>query len=98
MNNLQALYNADGGIHYIKYNQVFSAVDRVYTDCGYNNANTDTILVFLGIDESEGQGSEGQAYWALDLTPKGVHQAEYTQLIAGKKKKLNFVEYILTEE
>ncbi|KAG2209695.1 hypothetical protein INT47_001841 [Mucor saturninus] len=83
LNKLQALYNTEGGIHYIKYNQVFSAVDRVYTDCGFNNANTDTILVFLGIDESEGQGAEGQAYWALDLTPTGVHQAEYTQLIAG---------------
>lgn len=84
MNNLKALYNKEGDIHYIKYNQVCSAVDRVYTDCGFNKANTDTILVFLGIDETEGEGADGQAYWALDLTPKGPHQAEYSQLIAGK--------------
>lgn len=78
-NNLQALYNSEGELHYVKYSQVSSIVDRIYTDKDVNKNNSDIILVFLGIYESQ----EGQPYWALDLTPKGELKAEYDQLIQG---------------
>lgn len=88
LNGLKALYDTKGNIHYIKYDQVASIVDRVFTEQdGFNKSNTDTILVFMGIDEREGEGTDGQAYWALDLTPKGKNEAEYTKLIQGLKKK-----------
>lgn len=81
LNKLKALYNEDGDIHYVKYDQVASIVNHVFTTDGFNKTNTDTILVFMGIDERE--GADGQAYWALDVTPKGRNEAEYMKLIQG---------------
>lgn len=65
----------------IKYNQVSSIVDRVYTEDGVNKENYDVILVFLGINERTGKGQDGEGYWALDLTPKGKNEQEYSKLI-----------------
>lgn len=79
MNNLQALYNSEGEIYYAKYSQVSSIVDCVYSGNNVNKYNTGIILVFLGINESE----EGQAYWALDITPTGEMKAENEALVRG---------------
>lgn len=85
MNGLKALYDGEGNLHYVKYSEVSSIVDLVYTDSDSTNKNNnDIILIFLGINESQGQGEDGQAYWALDITPKGKNnEAEYTKLIEG---------------
>lgn len=82
-NNLQALYNSEGELQYVKYSQVASIVDRIYTDKDVIKNNSEIILVFLGINESQ----EGQPYWALDLTPKGELKAEYEQLIQDFESK-----------
>ncbi|KAI8090857.1 NUDIX hydrolase domain-like protein [Thamnidium elegans] len=92
LNKLKALYNEDGDIHYVKYDQVASIVDHVFTDEGFNKTNTDTILVFMGIDERE--DTDGEAYWALDVTPKGKNEAEYIKLIQGFES--NSLEFIPT--
>lgn len=88
LNDKKALYDKEGHLHYVKYNKVASIVDRVYTDDGVNKENTDIILVFLGINEQQGKGEDGEAYWALDLTPKGNNEQEYAKLIEGKGKNV----------
>ncbi|EIE90650.1 hypothetical protein RO3G_15361 [Rhizopus delemar RA 99-880] len=77
----QALYDQSGSIHYVDYEKVASIVDKVYTNDGFNKNNSEIILVFLGIDESQGKGEDGVAFWALDLTPKGLFENELQKLI-----------------
>lgn len=83
LNKLKALYDSDGNLHYVGYNQVSSVVDRVYAEKEFTPNNTDIILVFMGIDESQGQGEDGEFIWALDLTPQGVNEEEYSELVKG---------------
>jgi NAD+ diphosphatase len=83
LNKLQALYNQDGQVQFVNYKDVSSVVDRVFTENSIRNPITDIIIVFLGIDETHGKGENGEAYWALDLTPQGAYENEYTQLIKG---------------
>ncbi|CEP07912.1 hypothetical protein [Parasitella parasitica] len=92
LNGLKALYNSGGGLYYARYNQVASVVDRVYTENDIVPNNTDIILIFLGIDESQGQGEDGEIVWALDLTPHGVNEQEYSKIIQGfELEKLEFL-------
>ncbi|KAI8643913.1 hypothetical protein BD408DRAFT_450980 [Parasitella parasitica] len=81
LNGLKALYNSEGGLYYAGYNQVASVVERVYTENDFVPNNTDVILIFMGIDESQGQGEDGEIIWALDLTPQGVLKQEYSKII-----------------
>ncbi|KAI9475889.1 MAG: NUDIX hydrolase domain-like protein [Benjaminiella poitrasii] len=83
LNGQKVLYGSNGDIHYVKYNEVASIVDRVYSQQNVHDPSADIILVFLGIDESQGQGEEGESLWALDLTPKGTHEKEFSELIQG---------------
>ncbi|GAN11187.1 oxysterol-binding protein-related protein 3 isoform X4 [Mucor ambiguus] len=83
LNRLKALYDSDGNLHYVGYDQVASVVDRVYTESEFVPDNTDVILVFMGIDESQGQGEDGEFIWALDLTPEGTNEEEYSKLVKG---------------
>ncbi|KAI8991537.1 hypothetical protein BDF20DRAFT_813157 [Mycotypha africana] len=90
-NNQQTIYTEKGNIQYVEYDDVASVVDRVYKnedDTALENV-TEVILVFLGLDESEGTGEEGGiAYWALDLTPKkGETEALFRSLIKGFEAK-----------
>lgn len=82
----QALYDSSTTLYTVHYEKVASIVDKVYTEDGFNQANSEVLLVFLGIDESEGKGQDGVAYWALDLTPKGEFKEELESLIKGKRK------------
>ena len=91
MNGLKALYTSEGDIHYVKYHHVSSIVDSVYTSNGVKENITDIILVFLGVDESEGPGENGTAYWALDLTPRGAYQTEFNILL--KEFESNSLEF-----
>ncbi|KAG0765273.1 hypothetical protein G6F29_007656 [Rhizopus arrhizus] len=77
----QALYDQSGSIHYVDYEKVAFIVDKVYTSDGFNKNNSEIILVFLGIDESQGKGEDGVAFWALDLTPKGLFENELQKLV-----------------
>ncbi|KAI8328609.1 hypothetical protein EDC96DRAFT_452768 [Choanephora cucurbitarum] len=79
LNGLQAIYNTEGSLQYLSYSDVASAVDRVYLQDSAVPNNSDTTLVFLGMDER--QKEESVAYWALDITPKGTYEQEYTKLI-----------------
>ncbi|KAI8373305.1 hypothetical protein BD560DRAFT_454156 [Blakeslea trispora] len=79
LNELKAMYNAEGNLQYLGYSDVASAVDRVYLQDSAVPENSDTTLVFLGIDER--QKEESIAYWALDITPKGTYEQEYAKLI-----------------
>lgn len=79
----QALYDQSGSIHYVDYEKVAFIVDKVYTNDGFNKNNSEIILVFLGIDESQGKGEDGVAFWALDLTPKGLFENELQKLVKG---------------
>ena len=85
LNGLQAAYNTEGSLQYLSYSDVASAVDRVYLQDSAVPNNSDTTLVFLGMDER--QKEESVAYWALDITPKGTYEQEYTKLIQGSQKK-----------
>jgi len=84
---LKALYDSEGNLHYAKYDQVSSVVDRVYTENDVVPNNSDIILIFMGIDESQGQGEDGEFIWALDLTPQGANEEEYSGLVKGLRKK-----------
>lgn len=64
-----------------------SVVDRVYTENDVVPNNSDIILIFMGIDESQGQGEDGEFIWALDLTPQGANEEEYSRLVKGSRKK-----------
>lgn len=64
-----------------------SVVDRVYTENDVVPNNSDIILIFMGIDESQGQGEDGEFIWALDLTPQGANEEEYSRLVKGLRKK-----------
>ncbi|EPB86877.1 hypothetical protein HMPREF1544_06303 [Mucor circinelloides 1006PhL] len=83
LNRLKALYDSEGNLHYAKYDQVSSVVDRVYTENDVVPNNSDIILIFMGIDESQGQGEDGEFIWALDLTPQGANEEEYSGLVKG---------------
>ncbi|KAI9249304.1 hypothetical protein BY458DRAFT_445377 [Sporodiniella umbellata] len=78
--NQQALYNSSDALHTIVYSSVSSIVDKIYTEDGFNQNNSEVLLVFLGIDERDGKGEDGVAYWALDLTPKGKFSNELGSL------------------
>lgn len=97
LNKLQALYTKEGELQFLGYNDVKKAVDRVYTETGVHENITDDILVFMGIDETRGEGEEGDAYWALDLTAVGKNTEENKSLIEGKKDGLleGFLKYLI---
>ncbi|KAI8141583.1 hypothetical protein BJV82DRAFT_169440 [Fennellomyces sp. T-0311] len=80
--NLDPLFNNDG-LYLAKYDQISAIVDRAVPEEGGKELTGDDeiILVFLGIDEKEGTGESGEAYWALDLTPKGNNKQEFEKLI-----------------
>lgn len=84
LKELKALYDESGQLHLVSYNDVASIVDKVYSENGFNTTNDEIILVFLGIDETNGKGQDGEAYWALDLTPKGKYENELNALVKGK--------------
>lgn len=84
LKELKALYDESGQLHLVSYNDVASIVDKVYTEIGFNKTNDEIILIFLGIDETNGKGQDGEAYWALDLTPKGKYENELDVLVKGK--------------
>lgn len=84
LKELKALYDESGQLHLVSYNDVASIVDKVYTENGFNKTNDEIILIFLGIDETNGKGRDGEAYWALDLTPKGKYEKELDALAKGK--------------
>jgi NAD+ diphosphatase len=86
LNGLKAMYNSEGNLHYVGYDQVSYIVDRVYTDNDVVANNTDIILIFLGIDESQGSGEDGKFIWALDLTPQGANEQEYSKIVEGISK------------
>lgn len=83
LNGLKAMYDSEGNLHYVGYDQVSSIVDRVYADNDFVANNTDIILIFLGIDESQGNGEDGEFIWVLDLTPQGANEQEYSKIIEG---------------
>ncbi|KAI8074329.1 uncharacterized protein B0P05DRAFT_473283 [Gilbertella persicaria] len=87
LNELKALYDAEGNLRYLTYNDVSSAVDRVYSQESAIPDNSNTILVFLGMDERQ---EESVAFWALDVTPRGAHEQEYKELIQGKPNCYSF--------
>jgi hypothetical protein len=82
LNGLKALYDSDGNLHYVKYKDVSTVVDRVYSETGVYENITDVILVFLGMDET--RNNEAVAVWAVDVTPQGPFETEYTKLVQGK--------------
>ncbi|RCH93584.1 NADH pyrophosphatase [Rhizopus azygosporus] len=83
LKELKALYDESGQLHLVSYNDVASIVDKVYSENGFNKTNDEIILIFLGIDETNGKGQDGEAYWALDLTPKGKYENELNALVKG---------------
>jgi hypothetical protein len=85
------LYDSEGNLHYVKYNDVSFIVDRVYSETGVCENITDVILVFLGIDET----GDKEAVWAVDVTPHGPSKKEYNQLIQGKYRVFFFSNIVL---
>ncbi|KAI7905815.1 uncharacterized protein BX663DRAFT_428418, partial [Cokeromyces recurvatus] len=81
LNDLKVLFNNEGTIHYAQYKDLASIVNLIYTKENSYNPSSNVALIFLGIDESQGQGEEGEAYWALDLTPKEADEKECKELI-----------------
>lgn len=87
---MQALYSKKGELEFLNYKDVQTVVDRVFTETGIRDNITEDIIVFMGIDETRGEGEAGEAYWAVDLTATGKHAEENKELIESmcyKKRK-----------
>ncbi|KAI8388919.1 uncharacterized protein BYT42DRAFT_252038 [Radiomyces spectabilis] len=79
------LYNeSTSKLYYATYSEVAPIVDELYGDTE-QSAQQQVILVFLGIDEAEDKEA---AYWALDVTPKGIHTDKYHAIINDLTSKL----------
>ncbi|KAI9488933.1 NUDIX hydrolase domain-like protein [Zychaea mexicana] len=91
LNGLDPLFETNAGLYLAKYDQVASLVDKAVPGDDGVKPDSDVMLVFLGIDEKEAAAEDGQAYWALDLTPKGPHKQELKKLVEGfKAQNLEF--------
>lgn len=64
----------------------------------YNSSVTLPLVLFLGLDERRKDGFEhgiykGQAFFAVDVTPKGTVEKQASAVVeAMKKKGLQFIE------
>lgn len=74
-----------GPMYYGGWNEVKDIIGDPYNDD--DTANNLPILVFLGIDETNGQAEDGVAYWALDVTPVGERKSQMEQFIEGNVLK-----------
>lgn len=89
LNELKPLFDANG-LYFAKYKEIAGVVDKVYSEAKSEGTKPvpegdEIILVFLGIDERDGKGENGTSYWALDLTPRGVHEEEFNKLNKGNR-------------
>lgn len=89
MSELNPLFD-DNGIYFATYDEVASVIEKALPEQEENKLvpeEDEIILVFLGIDERE----DNAVYWALDVTPKGHHEADMKKLIdAFEARDLEF--------
>ncbi|KAG0163633.1 Peroxisomal NADH pyrophosphatase nudt12 [Apophysomyces sp. BC1015] len=76
LSNLNLLIS-DKALSFASYDDVALVVEQFDKEAFCD----EFTLVFLGIDEANGKGEDGVAYWALDITPKGIHTEEFNKLI-----------------
>lgn len=91
LKELNPLFDASG-LYFAKYTEVATIVNKVYPDAKPEVTKPvpegdEIILVFLGIDERDGKGEHGTAYWALDMTPRGTHEEEFNKLNEGTRRE-----------
>ncbi|KAI9313651.1 hypothetical protein BX666DRAFT_721946 [Dichotomocladium elegans] len=85
LSKLDPLFDAEG-LFLANYEDVASIVEGCLLESREKTpaaAEDERVLVFLGIDERDGQGIHGMPYWALDVTPRGRQKDTIEQLVKG---------------